>query len=277
MFTSEFNSDTFLGENGIVLLPEKCDGLWNKNKTKHIECGHKLEIDDMLNTMNCTNKGCPCRIHNQIYKWARRNSIVELTYNEIFNFLDSWSCSSPYDVFCYSFEKFGNFSENTSEEASRVIEYKLHEEYSIEEIANIVIDTQNLETLKSVLWGYTTFTDFYEDLDEGGLLWFYERATDFDLDTEVKDLYEKIVIKQDDTKVKSICKLVAERNAEALYQTLKESGADVLKDAMVNRIESVDLAIVLLYEKFLTNKEELISVDGNVSIAKQSNICNKEV
>lgn len=270
--TKEFNSNTFLGENGIISLPERCSGLWNKSKTKHIECGHEYVIDDMLGVMKCSNKECPCRIHSQIYNWARRNSIVELTYNELVNFLGSWSCTSPFDIFYYSYEKFGAFSENTSEEMSRAIEEKLRKEFDIVSIANIVINTPNIETLKSILQGYTLFSDFYEDLDKGGLLWLYERGTGFDLEGKVEDLYEKIVINQDDEKVKGVCKLVAEKNADALYQTLKESGVEVLRDAMLNHIESVDLAIVMLYERFLTCREELLSVDGNINIAKYENI-----
>lgn len=277
MKTKDFNYGTFLGTNDIVRLPERCDGLWNRSMTTHIECGFEYEIDNLLGVMKCTNKNCPCRIHSQIYGWARRNSITELTHNELVNFLDSWSCTSPYDIFCYRFDTMGVFSDSTDEETSKVIEGRLRQEFDIVDIANIVIGTPNIDTLRSILSGYTLFSDFYEELDKGGLLWLYERGTGFDLESKVEDLYEKIVVNQDDEKVRSVCKLVAEKNSDALYKTLKESGVEVLRDAMLNHIESVDLSIITLYEKFLTYREDLLSVDGNINIAKSVEISSKEV
>lgn len=258
MKTSQFNRTASISKNGIFSIKENCDGLWSSDRGIHIECGSPYTIDTLLTSMQCSNKNCPCRVSEQLYRFAQENSITELTRDVIVEFIKEWDIENPLDIFKYKFEDDGVLVSSLDEEASKEISRKLSADFGLDTIANVVLCTKNKIILSKFMEGFESFTEMYACLDKQGLLGVFQKVCGVDLDKSTTDLYEVIMKYEDNDRLKEVCQLVSEENSEALYETLKNSGKSVLKDAFINSIDHIELAVVSLYKDLVRNRELLL-------------------
>lgn len=260
METSQFNENSSIGKNGVLRLQETCEGLWNKDKSIHIQCGSPIVIDKLLENMKCSNDRCPCRIHDQIYAFTRKNNIYEITSNMIVEFIDEWGIENPLEIFEYDFESDGLFIPSSDEEESALIEEKLQRDYSLDEVADIVLSTKNKILLKKLLDNFDSFESLYAYLDKEGILGMMQKIQGFDISTKIDEMY-KAIMEFDERELMKVCKLVSEDNSDALFETLKKDGKEVLKDAIINSIETVDLTIVGLFKDLIENRDLLLEYE----------------
>lgn len=257
MKTSQFNETTSIGKNGVLTLQETCEGLWNKDKTIHIQCGSPIVVDTLLENMECPNIACPCKIHSQLYRFVKQKNIIEVTSNMIVEFIDEWGIENPLSIFEYSYEEDGLFISSSDKEESMLIEEKLKREYRLDEIADIVLNTKNKILLRKLLDNFDDFESLYEYLDKEGVLGIVQKVQGFEISSRISDMYEAIM-RFDEQELRKVCKLVSEDNSDALYETLRESGEGVLKDAITNSIEVLDLAMVSLFKELMKYREMLL-------------------
>lgn len=261
METSQFNKTTSIGQKGIMKLQETCEGLWDKQKNTHIRCGSPYVIDKLLENLRCSNPYCPCKVHSQIYTFARRNEIQELTYNTVVSIIDEWGIKNPLDILTYNYGEYGILCKGMSEEECLSIEKQLDIDLGLDEIADIVISTKNKKLLAKFTDSFSSFTELYDYLDTEGILGMIQKVQGFDISERITEMYKSVMAFNED-ELKKVCKLVSEDNFEALYETLKNSGEGVLKDAIINSIETVDTSIVQLYRDFIENKELLLEYES---------------
>lgn len=263
MKTSQFNRNISISKNGIFSIKENCDGLWSSNRGIHIECGSPYVIDTLLTSMQCLNKSCPCRISEQLYRFAQENGITELTRDIIVEFIKEWGIENPLDIFKYKFEDDGVLVSSLDEEESKEISRKLSADFGLDTIANVILCTRNKTMLSKFMEGFESFTGMYAYLDKQGLLGVFQKVCGVDLDKNTTDLYEVIMKYEDNDRLKEVCQLVSEENSEALYETLKNSGKSVLKDAFINSIDHIELAVVSLYKDLVRNRELLLESEDD--------------
>ena len=153
---------TNLPQAFLDVIPEKCevDG-----------CDADLVVTEGLTALCCSNPYCPEKVVQRMAQLLKDIGIKGMGEANCRKFLQNREYKSPYEILLYNFETDGVLYEGCSEEVSQKLYDKLKEKRSMPlwEFAKIGNAPNIRDQARKLFDGYTTFTDFYKDMEITGV------------------------------------------------------------------------------------------------------------
>lgn len=143
----------------ITLFPKQCN-----------DCSNDILVTDSLTKLVCSNPYCKGKIRerlNSIIKYFH----IDLSEEEVVNFIDKYNIESPYYIFFYNPKKDGNFTDlHTKEESSNIFkQINKNRTMLLWEYLYIGGLPFLRESSEIIFKGYNDIKVFYKDLENEGM------------------------------------------------------------------------------------------------------------
>lgn len=174
------------------VLPTSCD-----------VCGADTEINASLTILKCSNPYCGCKASQRLLSMLKDIGVKNFGESRCLQFLNHFRITNPYAIFAYSVEEDGlignmsqEFCENLEEQVDQHRSMLLWEYVKIGNLPNL------RDSARFIFNGYTDLNSFYDDLEDGGVLFIQERlgikGNEDDLSVRALAIYDSLQMFKDD-------------------------------------------------------------------------------
>lgn len=174
------------------VLPTVCD-----------VCGADTEINTSLTVLKCSNPYCGCKASQRLLALLKDIGVKNFGESRCLQFLSHFRITNPYAIFGYSVAEDGlignmsqEFCENLEEQVNEHKTMLLWEYVKIGNLPNL------RDSARFIFNGYTSLEDFYDDLEDGGVLFIQDRlgikGNEDDISIRALSIYESLQMYRED-------------------------------------------------------------------------------